>query len=545
MLKKRGSVCGKIIMSVFITIAVSFIVSCSGGTSFDVNIIEDHYRNYYEVFIYSFYDSNGDGIGDLKGVSEKLDYIRKQGEDNAKDSLNMGGIWLMPVFPSPTYHKYDVTDYCAIDEQYGTMEDFEELLNECHKRKVALILDLPVNHTSVEHPWFKEAVKYLGTLDSLDEADESVCPYVSYYNFSPEKKTGYERLNDDIYYEARFWSGMPDLNLDNPAVRDEIKTIVKFWLDKGVDGFRLDAVTSYYTDDKRGNIEFISWLKDAVLSMDNDAYLVGEAWENRATYAEYYKSGMESFFDFDMAGPDGVIASAVKGNKGASSYGNALVTEEALYASMNPGFVNAPFYTNHDMARSAGYYAYDDGSRTKLAGALNLLCTGNAFIYYGEELGMKGSGKDENKRAPMQWGEDIEGMCKGPDDMDSFDMKFDALDKQMEDEGSVWNYYRKALELRNTFPVIARGRTELVEELSGDDVCVFTRSMEKEESGEGFVPVLIAINCSEEAKDIDIKSSEASGYKRLSFELNVSEDKVKYKSGKLTLPAFGAAVMTK
>ncbi|MCM1081821.1 MAG: alpha-amylase family glycosyl hydrolase, partial [Muribaculum sp.] len=114
----------------------------------ELNIIDDNYRNYYEIFVYSFYDSDGDGIGDLKGVTSKLDYIQDMG---------FNGIWLMPIMPSTTYHKYDVTDYYGIDPQYGTMADFDELVSECNKRGIKLILDLVLNHSSAQHEWFLNA----------------------------------------------------------------------------------------------------------------------------------------------------------------------------------------------------------------------------------------------------------------------------------------------------------------------------------------------------------------------------------------------------
>ena len=114
----------------------------------DLNIIDDNYRNYYEIFVYSFYDSNGDGIGDLNGVTQKLDYIQDMG---------FNGIWLMPVMPSTTYHKYDVKDYCAIDSQYGTIDDFKNLVDECHKRGINVVIDMVINHTSSSHQWFIKA----------------------------------------------------------------------------------------------------------------------------------------------------------------------------------------------------------------------------------------------------------------------------------------------------------------------------------------------------------------------------------------------------
>ncbi|MDE6940777.1 MAG: alpha amylase, partial [Lachnospiraceae bacterium] len=126
----------------------------------ELNIIDDNYRNYYEIFVYSFYDSDGDGIGDLNGVIQKLDYIQEMG---------FNGIWMMPIMQSPTYHKYDVVDYCSIDEAYGTVEDFQKLVEECHKRDINVVIDFVINHSSSEHQWFADACAYLKDLPEGQE----------------------------------------------------------------------------------------------------------------------------------------------------------------------------------------------------------------------------------------------------------------------------------------------------------------------------------------------------------------------------------------
>ena len=206
---------------------------------------DDNYRTWYEIFVYSFCDSNGDGLGDLQGVTDQLDYLQ---------NLGITGIWLMPIHPSSSYHKYNVSDYYAIDPDYGTMEDFETLMAECEKRGIHVILDLVVNHTGSDHPWFQEAAAYLQSLGDA-EPDVQACPYVDYYNFTKEPKTAHTQVpGTDWYYESQFSSAMPDLNLDSELVRQEIGDIMRFWLDKGVAGFRLDAAKEFNTGSNDKNL---------------------------------------------------------------------------------------------------------------------------------------------------------------------------------------------------------------------------------------------------------------------------------------------------
>lgn len=548
-----------------------------------LNIIDDNYRTTYEIFVYSFADSNGDGIGDLKGITRKLDYIC-DGDDATDSDLGCNQIWVTPVMPSTTYHKYDVMDYKDIDPEFGTMADFEELIKESHARGIRVILDMVLNHSSSQHPWFKEATAYLKNHPELTaiyeeddtgdakglvpiEALEKECPYLYYYTFTQDQKTGYEKVNGtNWYYEARFWSEMPDLNLDCEKVREEISDITAFWLDKGVDGFRLDATTYYYTDNNEKNIEFMTWLNDTVKAKKADAYIVAEAWTAMSTYASYYQSGIDSFFDFDFSGSEGMIASVARSKKSPLMYAKAIADAEKEFASYNEAFVDAPFYTNHDMARSAGYFTGKGSSdKVKMAGALNLLMGGNAYIYYGEELGMKGSGKDENKRAPMQWvsGDGVgstEGMCSGPSGMDKFEMLYPGLDEQEKDPYSIYNYYKKAIRLRNTYPVIARGKTQPVESLSDDDIGAFVRYKESEnfsydenagqvldvyvDATYGESALLILINNADEEKTIDLsKWSGICENPELAFELDTAEEKVVLDGKNLTIPAYGIAVL--
>ncbi len=515
-----------------------------------LQIPDDNYRTYYELFVYSFYDSDGDGIGDLQGVLQKLDYLN-DGDDTTDTDLGINGIWLMPVMPSTTYHKYDTTDYENIDPQYGTLEDFQKLLAACHDRGIRVILDLAMNHSSSKHPWFLQAVEYLKNLPEGAEPDSSECPYVDYYHFSREAQSGYAQVNGtDWYYEARFWDGMPDLELQNEAVRREFEQVADFWLDMGVDGFRLDAVKEYVTGSTEDNVEILSWFADYVHGKDPENYLVCECWTDQNTYVKYYESGVDSMFDFAFADKSGIIANVVNGKASAASYAKNLEAEQTMYAQYNADYINAPFYTNHDLGRSTGYYAGENSeAQTKMGNALNLLMSGNAFLYYGEELGMKGSGKDENKRAPMYWSKDknAAGMCKGPADMEDFQMKFDSLQEQQEDPDSIYNYVKQVIKIRNQNPEIARGETTYLEQYSAepDDAKQYfalTRSYENS-------TILMLGNTSTEAATVDLTGltvgETAAEDLTVLGELYTGENAAERNGTEVTLPAFSILILGK
>ena len=491
---------------------------------------DDKYRTTYEIFVYSFCDSNGDGIGDLNGIRSKLDYI---------EDLGFDALWLTPVHPSSTYHKYDVDDYYAIDPAFGTMEDYEALLKECHERGIRVYLDLVLNHTSDDHEWFRAAADYLHELPSDWAPDPSYCKYFDYYHFSRESGDGFAPLEGtNWYYEARFWSEMPDLNVRSDDVRQEIRDIMTFWLGKGVDGFRLDAVTSYVTGDPEANTEFLRFLTQTARSIDPDCYLVGEAWTDRAAIAQLYGSGIDSLFDFPFANNEGFIANIVNGSYKASDYVKGMLLAKNAYAETNPDFVDAPFYTNHDMGRSAGYYTNDEGPVTKMAYALSLFMTGNSFVYYGEEIGMKGAGKDENKRAPMYWSDDEKDadMCDGPPNMDDVKMKFPSLADQMQDDLSIWRWFKEVIRVRNAFPAIARGTTEGADSISDEKVAAFFRRSASDGD------LLIVMNLRGETVEKDL-TAVGEGL-TLAAVLNTNEENITYTDGALTLPAYSIAVFT-
>lgn len=489
---------------------------------------DDNYRTWYEIFVYSFCDSDGDGIGDLAGVTSRLDYLQ---------ALGVGGIWLMPIHPSTSYHKYNVSDYYAIDPAYGTMEDFETFLAECEARDIRVILDLVVNHSGSEHPWFKEAYAYLQGLGEK-EPDINACKYLDYYYFQKGSGGGYCNVTGtEWYYEARFNYDMPDLNLASPALRQEIADIMKFWLDKGVSGFRLDAAKEFYSGNPEKNKEVLSWLNDTALSIKPDAYLVAEVWEGFATITEYYKSGFTSIFNFAFGDYNGKLISTIRNAGNANtipSYAQALEKADKAYLGANPDYIDAPFLSNHDVGRIAGFVG-KDANKTKLAGAMNLLMGGSAFIYYGEEIGMTGAGNDPSKRAPMYWNKDRNNGTTGlpPECTLPEEYPFAPMDDQWKDPDSVLNYYRQVIALRNSLPVISHGRTTAEAALNKGCVSAQRKTWNDQ-------ACIILMNISEEAASVDLSAYE--GWS-LAASLSANGKAIALKGTTLNLAAWGIAVL--
>lgn len=354
---------------------------------------------FYEVFVRSFLDSDGDGNGDFGGLISKLDYLNDN-QASTTDDLGITGVWLMPIFPSPSYHGYDVTDYTSINPDYGTMEDFKIFLEEAHQRGIKVILDMPLNHTSSAHPWFKKALE-------MDPA------YRDYYIWAAEdpvypgpwgQDVWHKSLNGDFYYGV-YWSEMPDLNYQNPAVVEEIKNVFKFWIELGVDGFRLDGARHIIEEgmkqvDTPSTHRFFKDLRTFVKNLNPEILLIGEVWADRFTASTYIKSGdeLDLIFDFDLA--TGYLSSAKYGNAGRAL--NALKFTQRLF----PGEKSASFLTNHDMDRIMSELG-GDIEKAKNAAFMLLTGPGVVFLYYGEEIGMEGKRGDEdtdiNRRLPMQW----------------------------------------------------------------------------------------------------------------------------------------------
>jgi glycosidase len=349
---------------------------------------------FYEVFVRSFYDSNGDGIGDLNGLIARLDYLN-DGDPATTNDLGITGLWLMPIMVSPSYHGYDITDYYQVNPDYGTNDDFKRLMVEAHKRGIRVLIDMVLNHTSNEHPWFLEAQQPSSAKENWYIWSTKRPPYLGPWGQNVWHKLG------DRYYYGIFWEGMPDLNYRNPDVVAEMDKVSAFWLQEmGVDGFRLDAARYILEDEEKqaSTPETHQWWKRydaAVKAINPEALLVGEVWTATKEAAEYVKNGeLDMNFEFDLAG---AMVDAARNRFGAS----VGTIQNAVWKAY-PSNQFAPFLTNHDQNRVMSVLG-DDVAKARMAAALLLTAPGAPFLYYGEEIGMIGSKPDEQIRTPMQW----------------------------------------------------------------------------------------------------------------------------------------------
>jgi glycosidase len=389
-----------------------------------------------------------------------MDYLN-DGKPNSGKSLGIEGIWLMPIMPSPSYHKYDVTDYYAIDPQYGTMADFENLVAECNRRGIKLIIDLVLGHTSVKHPWFISAKQALKEGNTDDR-------YAKYYAKETKEIPGkkwfkFEKTPDgtQFYYEGNFSSSMPELDMDNPDVRREIIDIVKFWLDKGVGGFRLDAAKYYYYGEDYRNIQFLKWLNDECKKIKDDIYIVAENWSGPVSIQNYYEA--VNCFDFGMSGTSGDIYYTVQGIESVTEFTERLALYQKQVLAKNQQAILTPFVSNHDMDRAAGFLDAGD-YKMQMAANLYILSSGCPFIYYGEEIGMKGSRgsepTDANRRLAMLWGDGDTVKDPSGSVYEKAKQTNGTVKSQLPKRTSLLNHYKKLIRLRKANPEIARGIIE-------------------------------------------------------------------------------------
>ena len=456
----------------------------------------DNARVFYEIFVGSFADSNGDGIGDLRGIIEHFDYLNDGDPDSGK-SLGIEGIWLTPIFKSPSYHKYDVTDYYAIDPDFGTQADLDELIALCHSRGVKLILDMVINHTAKNNEWFK-------AFTEAHRRNEPESPYYDFYSYyskgeqAPSGRAFAALAGTDIYYECNFDGGMPELNFDTPAVREEVLKIARYYLDRGIDGFRYDAAKYIYFGDHQRSVAYWEEYLDTLRAEYPGLYTVAEVWDGDGITSLYYPA--VNCFNFTVAQVEGLLAETAKqGNAGVMS--RYVEKYLASIRDTNPDAMFLPFLSNHDMDRIAGSLTVASGNM-QMAANLYILGPGSPFLYYGEELGMRGSRggaqTDANRRLAMVWGDgntvkDPVGATYGSDKQVTQTAKDQKLDPD-----SLYTYYKKLIMIRKANPAIARGEYKSVA-IDGSKVGGFISTWER-------TTVLVLHNPSRSSKTVDLSA---------------------------------------
>ncbi len=404
---------------------------------------------FYEIFVRSFYDTDNNGIGDFNGITQKLDYIQ---------SLGVNAIWLMPIHPSPSYHGYDVTNYYNVNHDYGTMADFKNLLAEAHKRDIRIIIDFVINHTSSQHPRFKNA-----------NSDPS-SPFRDWYIWS-ETDPGYKgpwgesvwHSSTNGFYYGIFVANMPDLNYNNPDVTKEMNKVAAFWLtDIGVDGFRVDAAQHLIEENtvQKNTPATHEWYRNFYTeykTQNPQAYTVGEViGAGSSVIKSYTGDQLDHTFNFEMS--SGFVNSA-KGNS------NSGITSAYKFALMDmPDFNFATFLTNHDQTRVMSVLN-GDVDKAKMAAFLMLATPGTPFIYYGEEIGMTGQKPDEDLRLPMQWNADPFAGFTSAEPWRAPAKGFEEtnVSSQTGDTNSLLEHYRTLIALRRSNSALRTGEANLLE----------------------------------------------------------------------------------
>ncbi|MFZ4413395.1 MAG: alpha-amylase family glycosyl hydrolase [Bacteroidales bacterium] len=399
---------------------------------------------FYEVFVRSFYDQNGDGKGDLKGLTAKLDYLN-DGDSTTHTDLGITGIWLMPIMQSPSYHGYDVADYRTVESDYGTNADFAAFIQAAHQRGIKVIIDLVMNHTSNQNSWFTQS------------ASSTNSTYRDWYRWNTTNPGGSWNYKNSAYYYAVFGSGMPDLNYAVADVKTEMFDIARFWLqDMHADGFRLDAVkyifeTSTQIEDVPATFQFWQDFRTSYKSVNPDAFAVGEAWTSTSIIKKYVENnGLDYCFEFSLA--NALVNTANNGD--ATGLKIAIENSMASFPYLQFG----TFLTNHDQERVMTTFG-NDISKAKLAAGLLLSLPGIPYIYYGEEIGTVGPKPDENIRTPLQWDNTRNaGFSSGTAwRAPQTDYTTKNIAAQQADINSLCTMYKKMIQLRNAEPALRRG----------------------------------------------------------------------------------------
>jgi glycosidase len=441
----------------------------------------------FEIFVRSFFDADGDGIGDLQGVIDNLDYL---------ESMGVNAIWLMPIHPSPSYHGYDVTDYFAVNPDYGTLEDMQALIDATHQREMRVIIDYVVNHMSNQHPIF------------LDAYGDPGSEYADWFVWLNDEHTDYQAFGG--------FKHMPELNYDNPEVYEFILQIARFWIDPNNDGDPGDGVDGFRADVAKG-VPLETWqaLRKEIRTLNPEFLLLGEVWESNAQkLVRWYEDAFDALFDYPLyhtiaANQDVNMDSALLGQASTGMFSAVILGEDALFP---PGYQIVRFVNNHDNNRVMSEVGMDL-QLARAAAAFYMMLPGTPMIYYGEEIGMpgeKGSGPywDEYRREPMDWysAEEGPGMTNWFRPPDRFNAPDDGISVQEQQDGedSLLTYYRDLTTLRNNHPALRHGAFAKVNTGDAENVYAYTRHAPPID-GQPEEWFLIMLNFGDQAQSLNLE----------------------------------------
>lgn len=413
-------------------------------------------RPVYQILVYSFADSNGDGVGDFQGIVDRLDYL---------SSLNVGYLWLSPIHPSGSYHHYDVEDYSLVDPLYGGEEGLRALIEEAKKRDIGIVMDLVFNHASSESAWFKESVESFayhvqqGTLEAMKADPENIGNDFVLSTNAEDIGRGVKSLyvnGTTVYYEANFSSNMPEFNLDSPSVKRKQADIMARYLGMGVAGFRFDGCYYFHLGDEEKSVAYMDYLAEEARKIKEDVLLIGEYWNggSQATYDNAISKMAIFNFPTSMAsmGEGSPIQAARTGNN--HSFASALYRNQFAALTHSGGIVHPTYFlNNHDVDR----FKPSSLGEAKAIAAGYLLTPGTPTIYYGEEIALRGKrsssdNTDANRRLPMRWLGDAQQdayRCAPPTGgSDPGDQVSVGALEEIEKEGTLAAYYRDVLAFR-------------------------------------------------------------------------------------------------
>ena len=480
----------------------------NSNSEFPINILSNELPKwwqssvFYEIYIASFQDGNGDGIGDFEGLTSRLDYLQK---------LGVNGLWVTPFYPSPKVDNgYDVADYCDVDSDFGSLADFDHFIEQAHQRNIKVIIDVVLNHVSTKHPWFMDALsnpasKYRDYFFFQDVPNN----WESFFGGSAWE----QEPNAEQYYYHKFSPEQADLNWQNKAVKDELRTVLKFWMDRGVDGFRFDVINflscngigedNLHTDDKGQQIhdndidqpdiyacisELCSYVRGYGTSTGKDYFLVGEVGHEDLSKLAPYQSDdlLDVVFNFNL----GAILSFDINNvhKQLVAMDNSLAGLPTL------------FFNSHDMSRAMSRLCHNNAQQATALATLTLMAKGVSFLYFGEEIGMPdfipknidemrdiqavnhyeltlADGKTtlqaydkalkecrDKSRLYMQWNDNkFSGFSASkPWIGETIPKNMPTVEKQCNDPDSLWHWYQKLITLRREYQALHFGNYEVL-----------------------------------------------------------------------------------